>query len=355
MPFDRIRPERIQLEASSICQLRCVSCPTHSGVHRPAVGNGFLKLSSFQRLLRENPGLRTIELANYGEILLNPDLLGILECAHERGVALTAEGGVNFNMVSDEVLEGLVRYQLRSISCSIDGASDETYRLYRRNGSFSTVMENVRKLNAIKSRYESEFPRLSWQYVVFGHNEHEISRARELARVLNMNFRLKLSWDPEFSPVTDQELLRREFGAANREEYQQRFGVHYAMKTCYALWNHPQINWDGRVLGCCFNYWGDFGANAFDDGLETSVNSAEMRYARQMLLGKKPAKDGIPCATCNRYLAMRAEGKWLKRSEIRAECRHTTRDAMTTKVRNTAAYRGARSVYRSIRPRSDST
>jgi len=337
-----------------MCQLRCPSCPTHSGAERPAVGTGFLKLPDFQDLIRKNPWVREVELSNYGEIFLNPDLLGILEYAHERGIALRADNGVNFNRVSDEVLDGLVKYKLRSMTCSIDGASEQTYRLYRVNGSLSTVIENIRKLNALKSKYRSESPALVWQFVVFGHNEQEISQARELARVLDMTFYPKLSWDPQLAPVLDKELVRMEVGAADREEYKQRFGVDYGRACCLSLWNRPQINWDGRVLGCSRNFWSDFGTNAFTDGLATSVNGPGMRYAKQMLLGKKPAKDGIPCTTCSIYLDMRAEGKWLKKSEIRAE-RRPARTWPSARVRRSVAWRGARYVYRSFRPIPEST
>jgi MoaA/NifB/PqqE/SkfB family radical SAM enzyme/quercetin dioxygenase-like cupin family protein len=356
MVFNRIRPTRIRLETSSVCQLACPSCPIHGGAARPVVGNGFLKLSSFRDLIESNPRLKNIELSNYGEILLNPDLLGILEYAHERGVALRADTGVNLNRVSDVVLEGLVKYGLRSMTCSIDGASDQTYRLYRVNGDFSTVIGNIRKLNAFKSKYQSELPRLAWQFVVFGHNEHEISQARELAGELDMMFYLKLAWDPEFSPVTNKAVLRREIGVADREEYRQRFGVDYAWGTCYELWNSPQINWDGKVLGCCRNFWGDFGANAFEDGLLNSVNSPKMRYAREMLLGKKPTRDDIPCSTCSLYAEMRTEGRWLMHRQISKERRRVARSMWRSseKVRKSIAYRGARFIYHSVRPRANS-
>jgi hypothetical protein len=41
----------------------------------PTVGSGFLRLSDFQKLLEENQWIAEIELSNYGEIFLNPDLL----------------------------------------------------------------------------------------------------------------------------------------------------------------------------------------------------------------------------------------------------------------------------------------
>src|SRR5690349_12177568 len=90
-----VRPRAIRLEASSFCQLRCPSCPTTARAIHPAVGSGFLRLDDFRRLIDENPSLATIELSNYGEIFLNPQLLQIFELAHERNIALTAGNGVN--------------------------------------------------------------------------------------------------------------------------------------------------------------------------------------------------------------------------------------------------------------------
>jgi hypothetical protein len=75
--------------------LRCLSCPATSRALHPAVGSGFLRLDDFRRLLDENPLLALIELSNYGEIFLNPQLLQILELAHQRNVAVTAGTGVN--------------------------------------------------------------------------------------------------------------------------------------------------------------------------------------------------------------------------------------------------------------------
>ncbi len=312
-----IRPRQIRLEASSACQLRCPLCPVHSEDAHHQIGIGFLRFAHFKKLLDDNPSLEEIELSNYGEIFLNPQLLQILEYAHERGVHLTAMEGVNLNTVSPEVLEGLVKYRVRSLRCSIDGCTNAAYQKYRVNGDLDKVLENVRRIDAYKEQYRSSLPRLIWQFVVFGHNEHEIEDARRLARELGMDFRLKLSWDPHFSPVRNPKAVRKELGAADREEYEQVIGRSYASGTCGLLWNQPQINWDGRVLGCCRNFWGEFGGNAFSDGLEAAVNSEGMRYARKMLLGLRPAASGIPCSTCSEYERMAATGAWLDRRKLK--------------------------------------
>jgi MoaA/NifB/PqqE/SkfB family radical SAM enzyme len=310
-----VTPRAIRLEASSFCQLRCPSCPTATGAIKEAIGSGFLQLDDFRNLLDQNPALKEIELSNYGEIFLNPQILDILELAHARKVILAATNGVNLNNVRDEVLEGIVKFKLRRMTCSIDGASRETYKVYRVGGNFDAAIENIKKINRLKQTYCSKLPLLHWQFIVFGHNEHELPKARLLAKDLGMTFAAKLSWDENFSPVRSTELIRREtrIGAANRTEYEERHQRDYMHAICHQLWDMPQINWDGKVLGCCANCWGDFGGNAFRDGLVPSLNNEKMTYARMMLRGQTPSRPDIPCASCHIYLGMRARGLPLKR------------------------------------------
>ena len=229
-----------------------------------------------------NPSLERVEISNYGEIFLNPELLQILEYAHGKGVVIAIDNGANLNNVRDEVLEALVKYQVTKLTCSIDGASPETYRVYRVRGDFDRVMKNITAINAHKREYGSELPHLVWQFVVFGHNEHELPMARALAARLGMEFRPKLSWDAKFSPVRNKDFVRAHTDGqqSSRDEFEAVHGVKYVSNTCHQLWDDPQINWDGDVLGCCRNFWGDFGGNAFSEGLIPAINSEKMTYAR---------------------------------------------------------------------------
>lgn len=309
----RIEPRQIRLEASSFCQLRCPSCPTTSGHIHPAIGSGFLKFEDFRELLDSNPTLEQVEISNYGEVFLNPQLLRILEYAHQKGLAISIHNGANLNHVKDEVLEGLVKYKVRVITCSIDGATPESYRKYRVQGNFDQVIRNIETINSYKQRYQSALPALLWQFIVFGHNEHEIPTARAMAAKLGMEFITKLTWDSNFSPTRDPEFVRAQTGwrSVTREKYEQDYGKKYSSGICHQLWDAPQINWDGKVLGCCRNFWGDFGGNAFTDGLMNSINNEKMTYAREMLRGRKPARDDIPCTTCELYIERRRSGIWL--------------------------------------------
>lgn len=308
-----IVPKKIRLESSSYCQLRCPSCPTTTKEIDPVVGKGFFKISDFKNLVDNNRFIKSIELSNYGEILLNPEIVEIMEYAYNKGIKLTADNGVNLNNISEEAIKGLVKFKLRSMTCSIDGASQESYVQYRIRGNFDNVIKNIEKINHYKAKYNSDFPKLKWQFILFNHNEHEVEKARNMARKLNMEFKIKLSWDPDLAVFEDKNQIRKKIkmDVVSREEYFDKYKKDYKEDNCKQLWTHPQVNWDGKLLGCCKNFWGDFGENVFEKGLLKALNNHKIRYARKMLRGKaEPMKD-IPCTTCKVYINRKKYENWI--------------------------------------------
>ena len=136
---------------------------------RPALGAGHLKLADFEALLDRNPHIAHVELSNYGEMFLNPQLADILACAFERKVTVSGSNGVNLNFAREDALEALVRYRVRALTCSIDGVTQETYSRYRVNGNLQRVLAHIDKIRELRARQGSAFPLLCWQFVVFGH------------------------------------------------------------------------------------------------------------------------------------------------------------------------------------------
>ncbi len=314
----RVSPRRIRLEATTHCQLKCPTCVTATGELYQHMARGFLRFDDFKRFIDKNTQVREIELSNFGEIFLNPQLAKIIEYAFEKNVQLSATNGVNLNTVRDSTLEALVKFKFFHMRCSIDGASQETYEQYRVRGNFEQVIENIDRINAYKRQYKSEFPLMTWQFVVFGHNEHEIGKARQMAHDRGMEFETKLNWDETWSPVRDKNEVRKEtgIGAASRSEFKEKNGSSYMDFICHQLWDQPHFNFDGTIWGCCRNCWKAFEGNVFEDGLEDALASEQMQYARRMLTdGIEPRAD-VPCATCSIYKTMRREGRTLDRSNI---------------------------------------
>jgi len=283
----------------------CVrTCDGSKEIFEKGVGKGYLRFKNFKKLVDDNPWIRNIELANWGEIFLNPELKTIIEYSYDRNIALRAGNGVNLNSVSEEIIECLVRCQFKVVSVSIDGASNDTYKIYRRGGDFGKVIENVKRINSYKEKYNSIFPQLRWQFIVFGHNEHELPIARKMAEELNMIFSTKLNaqnWDSSYSPVENKEFVRKETGwqVTSAREFEQEYSRSYST-VCDQLWNQPQINWDGKLLGCCMNIYSNFG-DVFETGLIECLKSEKYTYAKKMLLDQRKPRDDIACSECHVY------------------------------------------------------
>ena len=316
-----IKPKKLWLDGSTICQLKCPSCPTSTGEIGEKIGSGFLKFKDFKKIVDENPRIYSIELSNWGELFLNSELSEIIEYAYRNNVALTAVNGVNLNHVGKNVLESLVKYKFRLISCALDGASQETYSIYRVGGDFDRVIDNIRTINSFKEKYNSFYPVLKWQFIIFGHNEHEIPKAREMAKSLNMIINIKLNWDDlytkSFSPIKNLEWVRQQssLGVATREEYRQKYGKDYC-NQCLRVWTSPQINYDGSFLGCDVNHWSSYG-NILEGGLDACINSGKMKYVREMLMGRQEVTDDIPCSQCGFFRWKKETKNWVKEKDIK--------------------------------------
>lgn len=129
-----------------------------------------------------------------------------------------------------------------------------------------------------------------------------------------MDFFVKVSWDPNFSPVKTK--TRSAEGSTSIQSATE--DANYWQKViCTQLWNIPQVNWDGRVLGCCVNTWGDFG-NVFIEGLNPLIHGEKMSYARQMLMGEKEAKEDIPCTSCWYYKSMQRDNSWITLKDVQS-------------------------------------
>ena len=304
--FKNLLPKKVRIDASTLCQLNCKSCYMRKN-NFGTLGKGYLKFADFKNFIQNNKFVRNIELSNSGEIFLNPDLLHILKYAFDNNIELEATNGVNFNHVSDEILDALVKYKFKFITFSIDGASQDIYSMYRINGNFDTVVENIKRLNTYKQKYHSQFPMLSWQYILMEHNEGDVIKAKMIAEELQVRIFFKLTWDEGYIPQ-NIEMLKRETGLKHLtgEELFNDEGRDH-IQICNQLWDSPQINWDGRLLGCCLVYTDDFGVNVFEIGLENAIKSKNYKYAKKMLQGEVgvPSKmKNLPCANCMKYKTM---------------------------------------------------
>lgn len=313
-----VNPREARLDISSLCQLDCPLCPTARNNGRAFVGRGVLSAADFSLFIDFNPQIRTIEIGNSGEVFLNPDLPAMLQYAHEKGVTIRIAEGANLNDASDDALDAIVKFGVSILRVSIDGATQRTYETYRVGGNLRKVLQNIRRINAYKEQYQRQFPRLILQFIPFGHNEDEMDKIVVLARAMKMDIFFKLNVFTGQMPVINTLHLTDLLGYSDKDAYWEKTGAVYLRELCFQLWRNPQINWDGRLLGCSVNTSKTFAENALGQHFFSAVNHERMRYARKMLMGKAPARDDIPCAFCDHFADFQKYNQWFTHEEIRA-------------------------------------
>lgn len=318
-------PTKVRIEASTLCQLNCVMCHMKREAEDVKKGCGFgtLKLDDLKNFV-ENNNIERIELSNNGELFTNPEIVPILKYLHAKNIDIRVQNGTNLNSLSDEAARAVVEAQIKYFVVSVDGASEETYSIYRRNGDFNRVLNNIKKINYYKMIFNSKYPVLTYKFIVFGHNEHEIEKAKQIANDLKMEITFSKNGYPEYSPIKNIEKVKKQTGWDDADvSPSHRLDEYYNKQTnwffCSLLWNNPQINYDGRVLGCCYLFKDDFGGNVFKDGYLQAMNNPKLLYAKAMLTNNaKPAKD-IPCTYCWVYKDLVKNNNFMKSLKLYPE------------------------------------
>jgi radical SAM protein with 4Fe4S-binding SPASM domain len=237
-------PSTGMIEPTNICNLACPTCPTGKGKIAPKPQMSVERFDAVVTSLV--PRLVTLALWNYGEPLLHRDLPAIIGRAKAAGVRVVKVSS-NAHFLNGERGRSLLASGLDVLILCVDGASEETYQVFRKGGDFASVAEQVAWICAEKKRLGLERPHIDLQFIVMRHNEHEIDEIRRLAAVWGIDhLRLKTVGaedDTTRHLVPTTALLSR-----YRED-----GTHNANHPfCTMAWDHTVVNVDGSVTPCCY-------------------------------------------------------------------------------------------------------
>ncbi len=314
------KPLNIFLDPTNVCPLKCPLCPTGLGlVDKP---KGKLDSDLFKKLMTEiGDELFFIDFYNWGEPLANKEVL--LEClrmATDKGVISTISTTLSLPL-SEEYIEQLVKSGLSKMIVSLDGASAETYATYRRGGNFDLALENMKRLVAAKKKLCSKTPLIDWQFLVFRFNEHEMERAREMAKEIGVDDILFEPPSIELDVYPIPEPLAREM--ANWHPSNPEYNLYYDpdnpeqpkgcvtegkvignVKRCDWLYVASAIDWNGTVAPCCAlykgsDYIGDLGKQGEKSSYMEVVNNEAYRNTRDRFAGRLPdVIPELPCEYC---------------------------------------------------------
>lgn len=329
------RPVGIIIDPSNMCRLACPGC-VHSTRSESLQlfdwPDGTLTVDRASSLMEiYGPYALGVCFCNYGEPLLNFNTPEMIRAAKRYLLWTGLSTSLSVQRFDPDLY---VKSGLDFMVLAIDGATQSVYEQYRRNGDLEVVFENVRRRVAVKRRLHSKTPVISWNYLAFEHNAHEIPAALRKARELGVDqFRVvrpfDVSWDDsQFRPAADVDSriyrLNRfslfnhplnwnpvpsEIERENIEEAFERPVFQQAAAdersdsshTCHWLYKNLVMDAAGRILPCCSAPRPDADlVFAQFDSKGDPFNSEKYRQARLFFSNKTLSTDGSPyCTRCD--------------------------------------------------------
>lgn len=326
------RPYKMKIESTNICNTKCQLCPT--GVGMEGRDKGKMDTAKFKRLVdRFRWHLFVLDLSMWGDPLIVPHINEMVRYAHDKGIWTYLSSNLHAYKIGRGQGEALIKSGLDMLTCSLHGASQETFAIYQPGKSFADTVAKVREIVAERERLKSPTPVIQLNFVVTRHNEHEKAQFQRLADELgckavfsspSLNTRF-LGQDKQLQPLGLAPDVLQKKVRAHLDEWLPRNRA-YVLKPyehlragevdpdayngkkefdCSWPWRSSVINWDGTAVTCCGS-WDpkeDLG-NVFDEPFGEVWNGRRYRMARRSFKRKVEGadKENNPCATCPGFM-----------------------------------------------------
>ena len=285
-------PYKITFDPGNICNLRCPGC--HTGIKHPEMLRpAFMKLDNYKTMFDQvKDHALSVALYNWGEPFLNKQIFDIIDYTRSQKVGTTIHS--NLNHFNETMADDIVKSGLTHLYLSIDGASQDVYAQYRVKGHLEQVIHNLKLLIAARKKANSKLPFITWKYLVFPFNKHEVEKARSLAKEIGVdNFEV-------FDAVIKLTDIYDE--AENYKQQPELFKT--LTNPCKSLWASIYLEPNGTVFPCSLSFRENEGfGNLVQSDFKSVWNNTNYSAARGLF--KNPSNTEnipMPCKGCKYFL-----------------------------------------------------
>lgn len=284
-------PMHLDIEATSLCNLRCTFCDKLPVLRKDQLGR--IDMALYRKIIDEGSERKLcgVKLSYRGEPLLHPDIAEMVFYAKSKGV-LDIYFNTNGILLDAKMSEKLIDAGLDRISLSVEGTDPGEFEKARVGAKFDVILENLDTLNKLKKKRNVKHPLVRVQTFIYPGLDLEL---------------YKSFWLPRCDEVA---AVDYKDGAKRQTGLEQEWG-------CPQLWQRMTIEWDGTVHPCnnddsglmplfnvneksVYECWHDAGIEKIRkfhrDGMSQKVKACDgcpWRTAQMQKLSAHPAKEAI--------------------------------------------------------------
>ena len=279
-------PIAFSIEPTTSCNLRCPQCP--SGLRSFSRPIGMLSPETFNKAIKAlHKSTAYVTLYFQGEPYLNKDFTAMVKTAHDHKMYTATS--TNAHYLNVENAEATVNSGLDRLIISIDGTTQETYGKYRIGGKLQKVLEGTKTLIETRKRLGASKPHIIWQFIVFSHNESQLSEIKNLAKTYQVDeLAIKSAQIYDYENGSDLIPENEAYSRYTKKEEQTEL-KHSLHDHCWRLWHSCVITWDGKVVPCCFDKDATYRLGNINDNTFSTIwqGEAYKRFRAQILKGRR--------------------------------------------------------------------
>jgi len=217
-------PMHLDIEASSMCNLRCTFCDKLPVLKKNQLGR--MDIGLYRKIIDESAGYKLwgVKLSYRGEPLLHPGISDMVAYAKKKGI-LDVYFNTNGMLLNNAMCEKLIDASLDRVSVSVEGTDPQAFEKARRGAKFDIVLKNIETLNYLKRKRGVDYPVVRVQTFLYQGLDIE---------------KYRLFWQSRCDEVA---AVDYKDGELRREGIDYEWG-------CPQLWQRMTIEWDGTVHPC---------------------------------------------------------------------------------------------------------
>ncbi len=157
-------PLHVDIELSSICNLRCPMCYTITEDFKSRVNVGFMDYELFKKIVNEcvDGNVFSIRLSLRGEALLHKRFIDCIKYAKEKGIKEVSTLTNGKKLLDRDFCKSMITAGLDWITVSIDGV-DAVYEGIRKPVTFKGIMRAMNNLMGVRKELNYQKPAIKIQ------------------------------------------------------------------------------------------------------------------------------------------------------------------------------------------------
>lgn len=292
-------PFLLDIELTNACNLQCYMCPT--GTNSMTRPKGFMTEEVMDRIVEDvrAEDIEGVRFILWGEPTLHPNFLEF--CKKMKDVGKMVHFNTNGILLTDEMLKAIVEMEIDSVKFSFQGVDKRSYEEMRLGSDWDKILENIKKLNAIRG--EREKPYIQISTTVTDEEKDRIEKfcdeMKPFCEYINVGQTILNHLDVNKMNISD----KRKMDFRRLKDRQSLVGKH--LNVCPEIYTKLSVLWNGDVTMCCNDYDGKdmVLGNILSDSIRSLWKSEKAEEICKLLEENEYEKIGI-CSICYEYIPL---------------------------------------------------